>query len=119
MDNVYGILIRDICAIGLKILSFLGRRRTTSQGFNVHINEMTERELENKLKSHGFRIIEKERTMPQFGSTKLAETFFGPLAFLDWILPKNILYFGSIMVIVAELERKRQSTKNESWSTST
>ena len=70
-----------------------------------HINVMPYCYLKNKLNKYGFEILEKKRTMLMFGAG-YAEPYYGVLAFIDNILPKNWIYLGNGVVLVARIKHK-------------
>lgn len=99
-------LFKDMYAILSKLTGKINTIESVNEidSLNQHINVMSYKELKNHLEKHGFKVIEKERTMLMFGA-RYADPFYGALSFADQLLPKKIPYLGNGIVLVAKLKQ--------------
>ena len=100
-------LLKDLYALLTKfkrshIKTIAEHKHEQSQHFDEHINVRSYPEFKRKLENHGFEIVDKRRFMIHFGA-KYLEPFYAIVAFVDWLLPKKIMYLGSGYVVLVSL----------------
>ncbi len=106
-NNKY--LLKDLYALvrkvrGEHIKTIAEHKHEQDSKFDEHINVMSYPEFKKKLEKHGFEIMDKRRFMIHFGA-KYLDPFYAFVAFVDWILPKKVMYLGSGYVVLARLKK--------------
>lgn len=80
------------------LYSFL-RKGKNSEEFDPHINLINYPKMKRLLKEVGLRVVKKERTFVVPGADYM-DRYYILLSFINALIPKERLYFGSGMVLV-------------------